>query len=206
MILYHYWRSSCSWRVRWALNHKQLPHKLVHIDILKKEHRLPEFLKKNPSGFVPVLEWRGRFFGESQAMLEGLEEAFPHAPLLPNDTHSRMRVRQLAFGVIAGIQPLQNMSVLEKLSSNLDVRKEWASYHIRKGLRVFESQLEQVNPGTYCMGGQPTFADLALIPQCYNALRYGVDLGEFPLIARIYDHCLSTDACKQAAPEAHKPS
>src|SRR3954470_1112807 len=96
LTLYHYWRSSCSWRVRWALAIKKIPHQLKHINLLAGEHNTPEYKKLNPSGAVPMLEVQGRFYGESLAIIEWLDEAYPAHPLLPSDPASRMLVRQLA--------------------------------------------------------------------------------------------------------------
>ncbi|KAL0375892.1 UNVERIFIED_CONTAM: Glutathione S-transferase zeta class [Sesamum calycinum] len=53
--LYSYWRSSCSCRVRIALNLKGLDYEYIAINLLKGENKTPEFLKLNPLGSVPVL-------------------------------------------------------------------------------------------------------------------------------------------------------
>ncbi len=205
MVLYHYWRSSCSWRVRWALTYKNIPHRLIAVDLLKGEQKHSEYLKKNPAGFVPLLEYRGMYFSESLAMLEFLEEAFPQKPLLPNDPLSRMKVRQLSMSIIAGTQPLQNLEVLNYVSSDAGKKKDFASYFIRRGLKKYEAMIETFS-GTYSFGSQLTFADLALIPQCYNALRNEIDLEEFPRVVKIYKHCLQTGSCQKSAPENYKPA
>jgi maleylacetoacetate isomerase len=203
IVLYHYWRSSCSWRVRWALNHKKIPHRLIAVDLLKGEQKSAEYLRRNPAGFVPTLEWKGNFYSESLAILEWLEESFPQAPLLPSDAHSRMIVRQLALEIIAGTQPHQNLSVLNYFSSDASRKKEISVHFITRGLAAYERLLNGKS-GTYSYGSQITFADLALVPQCYNALRNEIDLGQFPLIHGIYKRCLKTEACKTSAPEAHQ--
>jgi len=205
MILYHYWRSSCSWRVRWALNVKKIPHQLVAINLLKNEQKTPAFLAKNPAGFLPTLEWQGAYFGESLAILEFLEEKFPQIPLLPIDLKSRMQVRQLTLSIIAGTQPFQNLSALDFLASDAEERKHISVHFINKGLEKYEAFLEHVNSSTYSFGSQLTFADLALIPQCYNALRNDIDLAKYPRIQGIYQRCRATEACEKASPESHEP-
>ncbi len=205
ITLYHYWRSSCSWRVRWALIYKKIPHKLIHLDLLKGEQRSEAYLSKNPAGLIPTLAVDGRYYAESLAILEWLEERYPRMPLLPTDPISRMLVRQLSLSIIAGTQPLQNLLVLNYLSSNEETRKETARHFISRGLRTYEQLIEKCS-ATYSFGGELSFADLALVPQCYNALRYGVDLAEFPLIKGIYKRCLTMDSCLKTAPEVYQPS
>ncbi len=200
IILYSYWRSSCSWRVRWALEHKALPYEMVYINLLKGEHKSPEYLKKNPSGLIPSIEIDGQIYGESLAILELLEELFPAAPLLPVDPLSRGRVRQISLMIVAGIHPLQNMSVGRTVSEDATLRLKFASHWIDSGLKKVETLLEKT-AGTFCIGSQLTFADLCLVPQCYNALRHGLKLESYPLVYRIYKHCLSLEACKAASPE-----
>lgn len=205
MILYHYWRSSCSWRVRWALELKKIAYKNIPIDMLKGEHQTPAFLAKNPLGFLPTLEVNGQFFGESMAILEWLEEQFPKPALLPASANDRLYVRQLSQSIVSGIQPLQNMSVLKYHHTDEAQRKETAAYWITRGLTKFEQVLNKNTSGTYCAGSEITFADLCLIPQCYNALRQGVDLQQFPRIAGIYKRSLATPECQKAAPENFQP-
>lgn len=205
--LYHYWRSSCSWRVRWALNYKQIPHDLIAVNLLNNEHKTQEYLKKNPFSYVPTLEIDGRYYTESLAMLEYLEESFPKRNLLPSDPESRLLIRQLTLTLIAGTQPLQNLSVLNYVAKDNDAKKkEFATYFIERGLQTVETLLQkQQCVGTYTFGSQLTFADLALIPQCYNALRQEIDLRRYPLIYKVYQNCLQTEACQSSSPEAHQP-
>src|SRR5262245_47319770 len=105
--LYSYWRSSCSWRVRLALQHKGIKHQLVPVNLLKGEHLEANFLKINPAASLPALAADGRVMTESVAIIEWLEEKFPAKPLLPTDSYMRFRARQLSLMIVAGIQPLQ---------------------------------------------------------------------------------------------------
>lgn len=205
LTLYHYWRSSCSWRVRWALMHKDIPFQTVAINLLKGEQKDPEYLKINPSGLVPTLEYEGQFFNESMSILEFLEETFPENPLLPTDRISRVRVRELAMTLIAGTQPLQNLGSLKTMSTDPEERKSLSAFFIREGLHVFEKRLRSLGGASYCIGSQITFADIALIPQCYNALRNHINLEDYPLIYQVYKRCMEDPSCKNSAPANYEP-
>lgn len=200
--LYHYWRSSCSWRVRWALELKGVPYESVPVNLLQGEQMTPAYQAKNPSGFVPSVEVDGRFFGESLAILEWIEEAFPKPALLPKDPLDRMYVRQMALTIVSGIQPLQNLATLKYFAPDEAARKPHAQHWITRGLKTFETLvMKSGKTGPYAYGDQPTFADLCLIPQIYNSLRFDVDLTPFPRSKAIYEHCLKTPACDKAAPQ-----
>lgn len=198
--LYHYWRSSCSWRIRWALNYKGLTYKSVSINLLKNEHTTPEFLKKSPSGYIPCLTINGQSATESIAILEWLEEVYPLPALLPSSSEDRLAVRRLVQTISSGIQPIQNLAVLQFVKKDPAERPEFARYWIDKGLKVYE-QLIRHSAGTYSLGSQISLADLCLIPQVYNAYRYGVDMKALPLVDRIYHNALATPACQAALPE-----
>lgn len=199
LTLYHYWRSSCSWRVRWALAIKGVPYRAVSINLLKDEQFAPEYLKLNPSGWVPALDTGSTLLGESLAILEWIEETYASPKLLPADAAGRARVRQLALTIVAGTQPFQNLSVQRYFSPDEKKRQEDGRYFIRKGLGAFD-KIAQGTAGTYCYGDSLTFADLCLIPQLYNAERFSIPLSEFPLLEKIYKKCRELPSCKAAEP------
>lgn len=209
-VLYHYWRSSSSWRVRWALAHKDIAYTPVAIDLLKGEQRTPEHLLRNPLGAVPVLLVDGLILGESMAILEYLEETHSEKSLLPKTPRDRARVRQLCQIIVADTQPLQNLSMLEhvaELAGSPDARRTWAERYIARGFDAYETLLarDDVKAGRCSFGDEVTLADLCLIPQCLNARRQGLDLARWPRIAAIEAHCLTTVAAQASAPEAFKP-
>ena len=207
--LFHYWRSSSSWRVRWALAIKKLECEFIPINLLTDESDQPEHLARNPLGYVPVLEINSAekpswFLSESTSILEFLEESFPHPTLFPGDPLNRARIRQLAQIVNSDIQPLHNPNVVEKVTSYAEQKKQWNQFWIRKGLHAYQT-LAQLSAGTFSVGNTITAADLCLIPQCYSALRNEIQLSEFPLIERIYNTALQLEECKKSAPEAFQP-
>lgn len=200
ITLYHYWRSSCSWRVRWAFLHKGVTYKDKPINLLAGEHTSPAFLAVNPSGYLPAIQVPEGTFGESMAIMEWIEETWPKKPLLPASPIDRMRVRQMCLSVIAGTQPIQNLSVMRKHSNNPQEQQAWAKHWISLGLEKLET-LVRDHAGTYCFGGNLTMADLCLVPQMYNANRFGIDTAAFPTLHRINQTCLMNAECIKAAPQ-----
>lgn len=209
--LYHYWRSSSSWRVRWAFAIKKISCEFLPVDLLKKEQTSPEHLQKNPAGTVPVLEildGKKRVaarIAESTAIIEWAEESFSEPKLLPSDPVKRAKIRQLSQIINSGIQPVQNLKVQQYYSEVKEKQKAWAQHWIRKGLQTYETLVKET-AGKFSVGDEITMADLFLIPQCYNAERYEVSLKEFPTIAKINANALNTEACKAAHPDRFKPA
>jgi maleylacetoacetate isomerase len=198
--LYHYWRSSTSWRVRWALEIKKLPYTPIHVHLLNGEVESPEHLKRNPAGTVPVLETsEGHLLTESLAIIQYLEELYPQPSLLPGTALDHARIWALAEVVNSGTHPIQNLPVLEKISADPIEQKKWAQFWIRSGLELYE-KLSAPRAGNYSYGNELTIADLCLIPQCYNATRYEVDFRDLPTISRVNNSCLPLETLQKAHP------
>jgi maleylacetoacetate isomerase len=201
LTLYHYWRSSCSWRVRWALAIKGVSYDSVPVNILTGEHRTPEHLRRNPAGALPVLEMGGQTYAESLALIEWIDETWPEPALWPRDPLLRLHARQLALTIVSGTQPLQNPSLLKYFQEDEAKRQEAARHWIARGLKTYETLLERGPKGAFSCGDQITAADLCLIPQVYNAKRFEVPLTETPRVAAIYEKARATRECKIAEPE-----
>lgn len=203
LTLHHYWRSSCSWRVRWALALKELDYESIPVNLLKNEQNDPAYLKLNPSGQVPCLIVHGKALSESLAIIEWLDETYPENPLLPKDPWMRAEIRSFCQMIAAGIQPLANLKVQNYVSSEAEKKALWARHFIREGLRPVEAMLKTYSSDAkaFAFGDKATMADLFLIPQIYNAQRVQVDLSAFPLATRIYEYALKTSACEKAAPQ-----
>lgn len=205
LILHHYWRSSCSWRVRWALEIKGAEFKCIPVNLLQNQQRSPEYRDLHPGGLVPTLVANGQILNESLAILEWIEENYKTPPLLPEDAFGRAKVRQLALTIAAGTQPLQNLQVLNSISTEAETRKDWARKWIDAGLTVYETIVKDC-AGSFSFKDQVSFADLCLIPQCYNALRFDLDLSKYPTIERIHNICLDTESCKKSSPDMFQPN
>jgi maleylpyruvate isomerase len=205
MILYDYWRSSSAWRVRIALHYKGIPfeRRVVNLSPDAGEQHRDAFGALNPLRQVPVFIPDGadtRPLTQSMAIIELLEEQFPDPPLLPADRWRRARARQLAETVNAGIQPLQNLSVLQHLTASGGDANAWARHFIARGLAVLE-KASQETEGMFLVGDTPTLADLYLVPQMYNARRWAVDLAPFPRLVRIDAACAALPAFAAAHPD-----
>ncbi len=196
LTLHHYWRSSCSWRVRWGLALKGIPYTGVPVNILNAEHQGEEFRRKNPTGFLPCLEITGA--PAADAILEWLDEVWPTPALLPDAPLARLHVRQLALTIVAGTQPLQNPALVQQAVADEALRKPHMQHWIARGLAVYDTLLQRQPAGAFSYGDSVTLADLCLVPQIYNALRF--DVAVPPRLAGIYERCLATPACDAAAP------
>ncbi|MEY4632016.1 MAG: hypothetical protein RIQ81_2136 [Pseudomonadota bacterium] len=201
LTLYHYWRSSSSWRVRWGLKIKRLDYRDVPVNLLADAQKSPDYLKANPAGLVPAIEVDGKCFGESLAILEWLDETWPEPALLPKDPLGRMHVRQLALQIACNTQPVQNLSVMRMHSQDQTAQRAWAQHWIAKGLDGYEKMLTAGQPGKFSHGDQVTMADLCLVPQVYNAKRFDVDVARWPILEGIAARCMELPECKAAHPD-----
>jgi maleylacetoacetate isomerase len=197
--LYHYWRSSCSWRVRWALELKQIPYNSIPINLVKNEQNSPSFLKINPLGVVPALVLDHRIYTESLAIVDLIDTRYSGFPIFPQNREERAMALQIAQIIACDIQPLQNLSVMRQISADITAQKNWSHYWIQKGLETLETLVSKT-AGTYCLGGYVSVADLFLIPQCYNAMRFSIRLDNYPVLNGIYQRSIKTAPCERAAP------
>jgi maleylacetoacetate isomerase/maleylpyruvate isomerase len=205
--LYTFFRSSTSFRLRIALAWKGLPYEPHYTSLPKMAHRAEDYLKLNPQGLVPALvDEAGRVFTQSMAMIEYLDERHPAPPLMPSGAEARWYVRAASQIIGCEIHPLNNVRVLKYLKSafsleDAQINGQWYSHWISEGLRGFEAFLQaEGRHGRYCLGDQFSMADVCLVPQIYNARRFGCDLSGFPLTLRITEACLALDAVKSADP------
>lgn len=209
LVLYDYWRSSASYRVRIALNLKGLPYTghSVHLVQDGGQQHAPDYLALNPQQLVPSLVDGDLVLTQSLAIMEYLEEKWPMPPLLPADRAGRARVRALALVVACDVHPLGNLRVLQYLQGELDVdeerRKEWSRHWIATGFAALEAMLAgDPATGRFCHGDTPGMADVLLVPQVYNARRWHLPMDAYPTISRIDQACQSLEAFRNAAPEA----
>lgn len=211
MNLYSYFRSSAAYRVRIALNLKGLAYRTLPVHLLRdggEQHR-PAYRAVNPAGLVPALEDRGHTLTQSLAILEYLEEQYPQTPLLPQGSADRARVRAIAQSIACEIHPLNNLRVLQYLSGTLGLGEEqknaWYRHWVGEGLGAVERLLaDDRRTGAFCHGDRPTLADCCLVPQVFNARRFGCELDAMPTILAIVARCQSLEAFQRAAPE-HQP-
>lgn len=209
LVLYGYWRSSAAYRVRIALNLKGLPYENRPVHLVRDggEQHAPAYAAINPQELVPCLRDGDRVITQSLAIVEYLDEVHPKPALLPADARARARVRALAQVVASDIHPLGNLRVLQRLGTQFDAQEAqkaaWSRHWISTGFKALEAMLAgNAATGRYCHDDAPGLADACLVPQCYNALRWGVPLEDYPTIQRIYAACNELEAFRRAAPEA----
>ncbi|XP_071962156.1 maleylacetoacetate isomerase-like [Antedon mediterranea] len=196
-ILYSYFRSSCSWRVRLALAFKKIEYEYRPVNLLKSEQLSEEHKELNPSGQVPALIIDGLTLSQSIAIIEYIEETRPDFPLLPKEAGQRALVRQVTETITTGIQPIQNLSILKYVGS--EKKMEWGHYHIDHGFEALEKLLSRT-AGTYSVGNTITMADFCLVPQVFNANRFKVDMSKFPIISRVNAALIELPEFKAAHP------
>jgi maleylacetoacetate isomerase len=206
IILWDYWRSSSAYRIRIALNLLGLPYQSRHVDLVAGDQRSPDHLAANPQGLVPVLEIDGLRLTQSLAILEYLNET-RDAGLLPKDPAARAHARALAHAIAMEVQPVCNLRVARHAVSlgGTATMEGWMGHFITLGLQGFEGLLAQTPALPFCHGESPGLADLCLIPQVYNARRWGVDLAPYPRLTAIAARAEALPAFAAAHPDRVKP-
>lgn len=206
MKLYTYFRSSAAYRVRIALNLKQLPYEMTPVHLTKDggRQRTPEFRAVNPQMRVPALELPGgEVLTQSLAIIEYLDETYPEPPLLPADPLARAKVRAVAQAIACDIHPLNNLAPLQYLKRQMKHEQAdidaWYRHWVTAGFEAIETMLAA---SPYACGAQVTLADVCLVPQVYNARRLKVPLGKFPKIVAVETACLALAAFDKARPES----
>lgn len=206
MKLHGYWRSSAAYRVRIALNIKGLEaeHCPVHLVNNGGEQHSAGYQLLNPAELVPTLEDGDLSLNQSLAIIQYLEDRYPQVALYPADPAQKAAVLAFALDIACDIHPLNNLRVLQYLTGPLALsetqKMQWIKHWLAVGFTALEKRLA-ATAGRYCFGDSVTLADLCLVPQVYNALRFQLDMTEYPLINAIYQRCNALEAFQKAAPE-----
>lgn len=204
MKLYTYYRSTAAYRVRIALNYKQIDCELFPINLLDEKQFDSDYEAVNPQMRVPTLIDEGSIIGQSMAILEYLEEKYPKPALLPEDIEQRAKVRFIAQLIACDIHPLNNVGVLKYLKQTLHQEQkavnDWYHHWLKKGFDALETLLSS-NKGDFCFGESLTLADVCLIPQISNAFRFEFPMEPYPRLMEIYQHCLTLPCFEKARPE-----
>lgn len=206
MKLYGYWRSSAAYRVRIALNFKQLSYENLPVHLVKNggEQHSAEYKALNPTELVPTLLDNELSLNQSLAIIEYLDQMYPQPRLLPDDAGAKAQVRALALDIACDIHPLNNLRVLQYLTGPLALSEQqkqaWVMHWLQVGFSAFEQSLAACS-GKFCVGDDVSLADICLVPQVYNAKRFGMDMTAYPLINGIVEQCQQLAAFALAAPE-----
>ena len=174
MKLYSYFRSSAAYRVRIALNLKGIEHDMQFVNLLKSEQLAQPYLDKNVQGLLPALETDEGVLAQSLAILEWLDESYPQTPLIYGTAWQKAQIRNISYAVACDIHPVNNLRVLKYLSNELGVDEQakaaWYRHWVELGFEKIEMMLSENNE--FCVGNTPTLADICLVPQVFNALRF----------------------------------
>jgi maleylacetoacetate isomerase len=206
MKLYGFFRSSTSFRLRIALAWKGLPYETETVSLPNMAHKAPGFLSVNPQGLVPALiDDDGKVFTQSLAMIEWLDEKYPTPSLMPADIDERWYVRAASQILGCELHPLNNVRVLKYIKSSLgataEQSQEWYEHWLAEGMSGLEKFLvTQKRHGKFCLGDQFTMADVCLVPQIYNAMRFNCDLAPYPAAMAIFQNCDALDCVRTTEP------
>jgi len=206
LVLFSYWRSSSSYRVRIVLHLKGLNFEYRPVHLVKNggEQNSADYLSRNPKGEVPFLLHHSFGLSQSVAILHYLEENWPNPRMLPGSIEDRARCLEIVEVINSGVQPLHNLGVLKNLElmAGFDEAKKklWMQTYIKKGCVALESLLTR-SAKKFCIGDEVSWADACLVPHVYSAKRFEVDLSSFPKILEINQHCLALSAFERAIPE-----
>jgi len=205
--LYDFPFSSSSYRLRIAMGLKGVtPAQVVTIKLREGEHLAEDFVRIAGAPLLPAVDFGVAGFGQSIALIEWLDTAYPTPRLIPKDSTQALEVRALALGIACDIHPLNTPRILKYLGKEMGqsegARQKWYNTWVRDGFTVLERQLAAyADRGPFCVGDAPTLADICLIPQVLNARRFGVPVDDFDRINAIYTHCQTLAAFKNAAPQ-----
>ena len=206
IILYDYWRSSASYRVRIALQLKGVAFKIVPTSLLDGRHKLPEYVARNPQGFVPMLSIDGHDLTQSLAIIDYLDANYPDPAMVSSNPADRARTLAQALVIAADIHPVNNLRILKYLKDQLGQDQQaiddWYRHWILEGFNA----LEAMAPQDGLFGGDlPNLADVCLVPQMANARRFNTPLESFPKLVRIDAVLTEMPAFKAAHPDAVNP-
>jgi maleylacetoacetate isomerase len=206
MRLYSYWRSTAAYRVRIALNIKQLDCEIKPVHLVKDggEQLMGPYKSINPQSLVPsLMNDNGDVLTQSLAIIDYLEDTYPEFSLYPKNLIKKAQAKAMALSIACDVHPLNNLRVLKYLKVQgwqQEQVDEWYAHWIHQGFAAIEQQLEK-SSGLYCFGDEVSIADIFLVAQVYNANRFNVCLDDYPQICIINLHCLKQQAFIDAMPE-----
>ncbi|MEG3125202.1 maleylacetoacetate isomerase [Sphingomonas sp. GB1N7] len=205
--LYDYWRSSAAYRVRIVLNLKGVEYDSVAVNLIAAEQAGPENRARNPQGLVPTLDVDGILLTQSLAIIDYLDATWPDPPMVPRDPVARAQVLARALVIVADIHPIDNLRVLKRLEQQFGAdqpaKDDWYRHWVGVGLDALDAMA--AGSGPFLGGVAPDLSDVCLVPQLYNARRFGLDVSAWPKLAAADAACADLPAFAAAHPDRVKP-
>ena len=206
IILFDYWRSSASYRVRIVLNLKNVPYTRVPTSLLDNAQRAPDYVARNPQGFVPMLSIDGHDLTQSLAIIDYLDAQYPDPAMVSSNPADRAKTLAQALIIAADIHPIDNLRVLRYLKDQMGQSQEAVDQWYRHWIVEGFTALEAMAPDNGLFGGElPNLADVCLVPQMANARRVDTPLDAFPKLLRIDAALTALPAFAAAHPDQVKP-
>jgi len=206
IILFDYWRSSASYRVRIVLNLKNVPYARVPTSLLDNAQRAPDYVARNPQGFVPMLSIDGHDLTQSLAIIDYLDAQYPDPAMVSSNPTERAKTLAQALIIAADIHPIDNLRVLRYLKDQMGQSQEAVDQWYRHWIIEGFTALEAMAPDNGLFGGElPNLADVCLVPQMANARRVDTPLDAFPKLLRIDAALTALPAFAAAHPDQVKP-
>jgi glutathione S-transferase len=164
-------------KVKFVCDRLGIPYRWVETSVMKGETRTPEFLKRNPAGQVPVVEWPdGRILSQSDAIIFHLAEG---SALIPTDAFARAQMLQWMFWeqysheTAIAVRRFRK-TYLKKPEHEIDPAL------MTKGERALAVMNDHLAGRPYFVDGQLSLADIALVGYTRWAHEGGFDLGRHP--------------------------
>ena len=159
--------ASCpqSHRVRVVLAEKGITVEIVDVDT---NHKPEDLLDLNPYNTVPTLVDRELVLYDPRAIMEYLDERFPHPPLMPVDPVSRARTRLALYRIEQDWY---------ELVPQLESRGEKTASKARKILRdSLTSSAEVFAAKDFFLSDEFSLVDASIAPILWRLKHYGIEL------------------------------
>ena len=206
VVLYGFWRSLATYRVRVALNFKKISYEERSIDLVMGEQFDESFSQINPQHVLPALIHDGKKITQSLAILEYINDIWPDPPLMPVHAAERAAVRALSLITIADTHPLIVPRVRKYIGENHGLREEsqliWARHWLDLGSEAIEAYLTggDSTADLYAYGNAITIADIALASHVVGVELFGANIRIAPTLKKITDRCFLNPAFSGAHP------
>lgn len=204
-ILYDYFRSSSSYRVRIALALKNIAYETIPISLLDLDNLKPEYLNLNPQGLVPTWVDEQLTLSQSLCIIEYLDECYPKTPrLIPEEIHDKYKAKELSYIISCDMGPLLNNARIKRyfVEHNFGEQAflEWYHHWLKQGFDAYETHLLKQPDAQFSIGQHISIADLCLIPQIINAKRFEFDMQSYSKIMNIFNNCMKIPAFYETQP------